>query len=76
MSGIVYCLVNQAMPDYVKIGKTGNLEERLRSLDNTSMPLSVECVFALEMEEPDKQDRAAAPPDLSRSAHEEHARVL
>ena len=53
----MYCLVNQAMPGYVKIGKTGNLEERLRSLDNTSMPLSFEYVFALEVEEPDKIER-------------------
>ena len=54
MSGIVYCLVNQAMPDHIKIGKTSNLEQRLRSLDNTSVPLPFECVLALEVEDPER----------------------
>ena len=34
--GIVYCLTNAAMPDYIKIGQTVDLEQRLRQLDNTS----------------------------------------
>jgi len=34
--GIVYVLVNPAFDSYVKVGRTVNLEQRLRSLDNTS----------------------------------------
>lgn len=34
------------MPNYVKIGRTTNLEQRIRSLDNTSTPLPFECFFA------------------------------
>jgi hypothetical protein len=39
MTGVVYCLTNPAMRDYVKIGNTSDLEERLKSRDNTSVPL-------------------------------------
>lgn len=44
---IVYVLINEAMPGYVKIGLTnGSLEERIRSLDTTSVPLPFECFYA------------------------------
>ena len=43
---IVYILINEAMPDYVKIGRTTNLEQRIRSLDVTSVPLPFECFYA------------------------------
>ncbi|HPL92922.1 MAG TPA: GIY-YIG nuclease family protein [bacterium] len=46
MSKIVYILTNEAMPGYVKIGLTSNLEQRIRDLDNTSVPLPFECVYA------------------------------
>lgn len=46
MSEIIYVLINEAMPGYVKIGKTTNLEERIRSLDTTSVPLPFECFYA------------------------------
>lgn len=46
MSEIVYVLINEAMPGYVKIGKTSDLENRIRSLDNTSVPLPFECFYA------------------------------
>lgn len=36
--GTVYVLTNPAMDGYVKIGKTTNLLQRLKSLDNTSSP--------------------------------------
>jgi len=47
MNEIIYILINEAMPGYVKIGMTNNsLEERIRSLDTTSVPLSFECFYA------------------------------
>ena len=50
MGEIVYCLTNPAMPDYVKVGRTTNLEQRLKQLDNTSTPLPFECIYAVEVE--------------------------
>ncbi|MCU7844858.1 MAG: GIY-YIG nuclease family protein [Candidatus Thiodiazotropha sp. (ex Monitilora ramsayi)] len=46
MTEIVYVLINEAMPNYAKIGRTDNLEQRIRSLDNTSVPLPFECFYA------------------------------
>ncbi len=46
MTEIVYILINEAMPGYAKIGRTDNLEQRIRSLDNTSVPLPFECFYA------------------------------
>lgn len=46
MYEIIYILINEAMPGYVKIGKTNNLEQRIRSLDTTSVPLPFECFYA------------------------------
>lgn len=43
---IVYILINEAMPNYVKVGRTTNLEQRIRSLDVTSVPLPFECFYA------------------------------
>ena len=57
--GIVYVLVNEAFDSYVKIGKTINLEQRIRQLDNTSSPLPFRCVFAVEVADMDKTERLA-----------------
>jgi len=46
MAEIVYVLINEAMPGYTKIGRTTDLEQRIRSLDNTSVPLPFECFYA------------------------------
>lgn len=46
MHEIIYILINEAMPGYVKIGRTTNLEQRIRSLDTTSVPLPFECFYA------------------------------
>ena len=43
---IVYILVNEAMPGYVKVGITDNVEQRMRSLDTTATPLPFECFYA------------------------------
>jgi len=47
-AGIVYLLTNEAMPGYVKIGLTrqNDVGERVRQLDNTSVPTPFECYFA------------------------------
>ncbi len=61
MAGIVYILTNRAMPGYVKIGRTGekpeNLEERIRSLDGTNLPLPFECFYAARVEDANKVER-------------------
>ncbi len=58
MTGIVYCLENPAMPDLVKIGKTTNLERRLRELDrHTGVPVPFECVMAVEVDDAGKVEQ-------------------
>lgn len=57
--GIVYVLVNEAFEDYVKIGKTTNLEQRLRALDNTSVPLPFRCVYAVRVADMDAIEKLA-----------------
>lgn len=54
---IVYVLTNPAFENYVKIGKTKNLEQRLRSLDNTSIPLPFRCVYAVRLANVDEVER-------------------
>ena len=49
--GIVYVLSNPAFDNYVKVGRTVDLEQRLKQLDNTSVPLPFRCVFAIEVED-------------------------
>lgn len=51
MAGIVYCLDNPAMPGLVKIGTTHDIQQRLRSLDNTSVPLPFVCIVAMEVDD-------------------------
>lgn len=53
MNEIIYILINEAMPGYVKIGRTMNLEQRIRSLDTTSVPLPFECFYACTVKDAD-----------------------
>jgi hypothetical protein len=47
----VYILINEAMPGYTKIGWTDQrVEERMRQLDTTGIPLPFECYFAVEVD--------------------------
>ncbi len=49
--GIVYLLTNECMPGLVKIGKTSrkDLDQRLRELYTTGVPLPFECKFACKV---------------------------
>lgn len=46
---IVYILINEAFPEYVKIGKTTDLKNRMKQLDTTGVPLPFECYYAVEV---------------------------
>lgn len=50
MEKIVYILTNEAMPDYVKVGITDNLEQRIKDLYKTSVPLPFVCFYACLVE--------------------------
>lgn len=54
--GIVYILVNQSMPGLIKIGMTGpsaeDLEQRIKTLDTTAIPLPFECFYAAKVSNP------------------------
>jgi T5orf172 domain len=54
---IIYTLINEAMPGYIKIGKTTNLEQRIKSLDNTSTALPFECYYACEVDNMNKVEK-------------------
>lgn len=50
MSEIVYILTNEAMEGLVKIGRTTtSIEQRIKELDNTSIPLPFQCFYAAEV---------------------------
>lgn len=47
MRGVIYILTNEAMPGYVKVGKTTTTpEQRMRELDTSGVPLPFECFYA------------------------------
>ena len=48
---IVNVLRKPAFDSYVKVGRTIDLEQRLRQLDNTSVPLPFRCVYAIEVDD-------------------------
>ncbi len=60
MAGIVYLLTNEAMPGFVKIGKTTQDDPQVRmdQLYNTSVPVPFTCVLALQVEKPSEVERA------------------
>lgn len=50
MANIIYVLKNEAMPDLLKIGRTDrDVLQRVRDLDNTSVPLPFQCLYAAEV---------------------------
>ncbi len=59
MPQTVYVLTNAEMPGLVKIGITdGNIEDRVKGLDNTSVPVPFECFYAAEVADAAKVERA------------------
>jgi hypothetical protein len=49
---IVYILTNEAMPGYIKIGRTGtSVEQRMKELHNTAVPLPFQCYYAAKVED-------------------------
>ena len=52
MSEYIYVLTNEAMPDLVKIGRTNDLNGRLRELYKTGVPLPFECHYAVVVDDP------------------------
>lgn len=58
MSGYIYVLTNPTIPDLVKIGKTSNLEERVRSLSSHSgVPVPFEVYYSCIVSDPDKVEK-------------------
>ncbi|MEP2784966.1 MAG: GIY-YIG nuclease family protein [Pseudoruegeria sp.] len=48
---IVYILINEAMPDYIKIGTTNvSLQQRMAQLYTTAVPVPFECYYAGEVD--------------------------
>lgn len=60
MEGIVYVLINKAMPGLVKIGKTTRekVELRMNELYSTGVPLPFQCAFAGKVEDVSKVEKA------------------
>jgi hypothetical protein len=56
--GIIYILTNASMPDYIKIGFThGTVEERMRQLDRTGVPLPFEIHYASMVGDAEKEEK-------------------
>ena len=60
--GIVYVLTNRAMPDYVKVGRTAgksskDILDRMKQLDNTSVPLPFDCEYAAVVDNYEEVER-------------------
>ena len=60
---IVYILINQSMPDLIKVGITEDLERRMKELDKTGTPLPFECFYAVEIHE-------SVAPKIEKKIHE------
>ncbi len=59
--GIVYILTNDCMPNLVKIGITQkeNVQDRMRELDKTGLPIPFTCHFAIRVEDYESVEKLA-----------------
>lgn len=58
MNQIVYILINESMPEYVKIGYThGDVNERIKQLDRTGVPLPFEVHYAANVESAEREEK-------------------
>jgi tRNA G10 N-methylase Trm11 len=58
MNQIVYILINESMPEYIKIGFThGDVKERMKQLDRTGTPLPFEIYYAAIVEDAEKEEK-------------------
>lgn len=58
--GIIYVLTNDAMPGYIKIGRTNkSLEQRMKQLDKTGIPLPFRCHFAVRIDNYEENEAKA-----------------
>ena len=58
MNEIVYILTNPVFPDLVKIGRTTNLEERVRSLSSqTGVPVPFEVYYSCTVDDSKKVEK-------------------
>lgn len=59
MANVVYILTNQCMPNLIKIGRTNDLNQRVRELSRaTGVPLPFEVHYACEVEDNCKVEKA------------------
>lgn len=58
MNQIVYILTNESMPEFVKIGFThGNVEDRIKQLDRTGVPLPFEVYYAANVNDAEREEK-------------------
>ncbi len=51
MPEIIYILINEAMPGYIKIGRTNDINRRIQDLDWTNIPLPFQCFYAARVKD-------------------------
>lgn len=56
--GIIYVLTNAAMEGFVKVGRTQNLDDRLKSLYNSSVPFPFHCEKAVKVKDMHEVEKA------------------
>ena len=54
----IYIFSNPSFPEFIKIGRTQNVQKRLQTLStNTAIPLPFECIYACEVSNASKVER-------------------